>query len=70
LTPSRGRHFPADGEEARGKIPHEEEKKQIEAMGWDKLMETLRQRLKEQQGRHQGATKDPHRGTSPFARTA
>src|SRR5207237_9922326 len=32
----------------------EEEKKQIEAMGWDKLMETLRQRLKEQQGRHQG----------------
>src|SRR6266403_1994483 len=24
----------------------EEEKKQIEAMGWDKLMETLRERLK------------------------
>src|SRR3982074_3525515 len=32
----------------------EEEKKQIEAMGWDKLMETLRQRLKEEQGRDQG----------------
>src|SRR5471032_2007606 len=32
----------------------EEEKKQIKAMGWDKLMETLRQRLKEQKGRHQG----------------
>src|SRR6266481_1030775 len=35
----------------------EEEKKQIEALGWDKLMETLRQRLKEQQGRHQGGNK-------------
>src|SRR5436305_4665208 len=35
----------------------EEEKKQIEAMGWDKLMETLRQRLKEQQGRHKGDSK-------------
>src|SRR5215211_6830538 len=35
----------------------EEEKKQIEAMGWDKLMETLRQRLREQQGRHQGGNK-------------
>src|SRR5271163_1962053 len=33
----------------------EDEKKMIEAMGGlDKLMETLRQRLKEQQGRHQG----------------
>jgi len=33
----------------------EDEKKQIEAMGWDKLMETLRKRLEEQKGRHQGA---------------
>src|SRR5580700_1663500 len=33
----------------------EEEKKQIEAMGGlDKLLETLRQRLAEQKGRHQG----------------
>src|SRR3979490_3057545 len=44
-----------------------EEKKQIEAMGWDKLMETLRQRLKEQKGRHQGGNKwIGTAGTSPF----
>src|ERR1700759_4890810 len=36
----------------------EEEKKQIEAMGGlDKLLETLRQRLAEQKGRHQGGKK-------------
>src|SRR6201992_2723781 len=35
----------------------DEEKKQIEAMGWDKLMETLRKRLEEQSGRHQGGHK-------------
>src|SRR5690348_7519576 len=45
----------------------EEEKKQIEAMGWDKLMETLRQRLEEQKGRHQGGNKwIGTGGTSPF----
>src|ERR1700712_87921 len=45
----------------------EEEKKQIEALGWDKLMETLRERLKEQQGRHQGGNKwIGTGGTSPF----
>src|ERR1700756_1024409 len=45
----------------------EEEKKQIEAMGWDKLMETLRQRLKEQKERHQGGNKwIGTAGTSPF----
>src|SRR5918992_1032897 len=46
----------------------EEEKKQIEALGgWEKLMETLRQRLEEQKGRHQGGNKwiGPA-GTSPF----
>src|SRR5690348_16373625 len=33
----------------------DEEKAQIEALGgWEKLMETLRQRLAEQQGRHSG----------------
>src|SRR5713226_2161867 len=33
----------------------EEEKKLIEALGgWEKLMETLRQRVAEQRGRHQG----------------
>src|SRR4051812_48994582 len=45
----------------------EEEKKQIEAMGWEKLMETLAQRLAEQQGRHQGGSKwIGTAGTSPF----
>src|SRR5882724_2278786 len=46
----------------------DEEKKQIEAMGGlDKLLETLRQRLKEQQGRHQGGNKwIGTAGTSPL----
>ena len=46
----------------------EEEKAQIEALGgWEKLMETLRQRLAEQKGRHQGGNKwIGTGGTSPF----
>ncbi|HEY7382128.1 MAG TPA: VWA domain-containing protein [Beijerinckiaceae bacterium] len=45
----------------------DEEKRQIEAMGWDKLLETLRQRLKEQAGRHQGGSKwIGTAGTSPY----
>jgi uncharacterized protein with von Willebrand factor type A (vWA) domain len=46
----------------------EEEKKQIEALGgWEKLMETLKQRLEEQKGRHQGGSKwIGTGGTSPF----
>src|SRR6267154_2504866 len=46
----------------------EEEKKQIEAMGGlDKLIETLRERMKEQKGRHQGGKKwIGTAGTSPF----
>ena len=46
----------------------EEEKKQIEAMGGlDKLLETLRQRMAEQKGRHQGGKKwIGTAGTSPF----
>jgi len=45
----------------------EEEKRQIEAMGWDKLFETLKERLKEQKGRHQGGNKwIGTAGTSPF----
>ena len=45
----------------------EEEKAQLEAMGWDKLMETLRQRLAEQKGRHQGGSKwIGTAGASPF----
>jgi uncharacterized protein len=46
----------------------EDEKKQIEALGgWEKLMETLRKRLEEQKGRHEGGSKwIGSRGTSPF----
>jgi len=46
----------------------EEEKAQVEALGgWEKLMETLRQRLAEQQGRHSGGSKwIGTGGTSPF----
>lgn len=45
----------------------EEEKAQLEAMGWDKLWETLRQRLAEQKGRHQGGKKwIGTAGASPF----
>src|SRR3982751_1360438 len=46
----------------------EEEKKLIEAMGGlDKLLETLRERLAEQKGRHQGGSKwIGTAGTSPF----
>ena len=45
-----------------------EEKAEIEALGgFDKLMETLKERLKEQQGRHQGGSKwIGTAGTSPF----
>src|SRR5438094_585423 len=46
----------------------EEEKKQIAALGgWEKLMETLKARLEEQKGRHQGGSKwIGTGGTSPF----
>ncbi len=46
----------------------EEEKKLVEALGgFDKLMETLRKRLEEQKGRHQGGSKwIGTAGTSPF----
>jgi uncharacterized protein with von Willebrand factor type A (vWA) domain len=46
----------------------EEEKAQIEALGgWDKLIETLKQRLAEQKERHQGGSKwIGTAGTSPF----
>jgi uncharacterized protein len=46
----------------------EEEKKQIQALGGlDKLLETLKQRLAEQKGRHQGGSKwIGTGGTSPF----
>jgi len=46
----------------------EAQKKEIAALGgWEKLMETLRQRLEEQKGRHQGGNKwIGTGGTSPF----
>ena len=46
----------------------EEEKALIQSLGgWDKLMETLKQRLEEQKGRHQGGNKwIGTAGTSPF----
>ncbi|WP_099867362.1 vWA domain-containing protein [Pararhizobium haloflavum] len=46
----------------------EEEKKLVEALGgFDKLMETLKKRLEEQKGRHQGGSKwIGTAGTSPF----
>ncbi len=64
----------------RGEIPEEwikkliegnlseEDKALVEALGgWDKLMETLKQRLEEQRGRHQGGSKwIGTAGTSPF----
>ncbi|MES2563762.1 MAG: VWA domain-containing protein [Pseudomonadota bacterium] len=50
------------------KLLTEEEKKLIESLGgWDKLMETLKKRLEEQKGRHQGGSKwIGTGGTSPF----
>ncbi|HYC02436.1 MAG TPA: VWA domain-containing protein [Azospirillaceae bacterium] len=68
------------GQEIKADIPEEwlrklaekyltdEEKEQIKALGgWDKLMETLAQRLAEQHDRHQGGSKwIGTAGTSPF----
>jgi uncharacterized protein with von Willebrand factor type A (vWA) domain len=50
------------------KFLSDEEKAQIEALGgWDKLMETLKERLEEQEGRHQGGNKwIGTGGTSPY----
>ena len=46
----------------------DEEKKRIESLGgWDALMKTLKERLEEQKGRHQGGSKwIGTAGTSPF----
>jgi uncharacterized protein len=63
------RELPADWLEKFGEREFSaEEKAQIEALGgWDKLMETLKKRLEEQQGRHQGGNKwIGTEGTSPF----
>ena len=79
----RGLEAPAEGEDgsvAPRALPEEwlrrmaekhltaEERAQVEALGgFDKLMEMLRQRLAEQQGRHQGGSRwIGTAGTSPF----
>src|ERR1700738_4156951 len=53
---------------SRSVLVKDEEKAKIEAMGgWEKLMETLKKRLEEQQKRHQGGSKwIGTAGTSPF----
>jgi len=49
------------------KLLSPEERAELEKLGWDKLMETLKERLEEQQGRHQGGSKwIGTGGTSPF----
>ncbi|HLZ97492.1 MAG TPA: VWA domain-containing protein [Steroidobacteraceae bacterium] len=63
------RELPADWlEKMAVRDLSEAEKAEIAALGgWDKLMETLKQRLAEQQGRHQGGSKwIGTAGTSPF----
>src|SRR6185312_9093171 len=51
-----------------GRTLTEEEKRKVESLGgWDKLLETLRERLQEQKERHQGGNKwIGTGGTSPF----
>ena len=45
----------------------EEERRRIEALGWEKLLERLRERLREQQERHEGGARWVGTGgTSPF----
>ncbi len=61
--------IPADWlEKLAEKHLSEDERKEIEALGgFDKLMDTLRERLEEQKGRHQGGNKwVGTAGTSPF----
>ena len=50
------------------RVLSEEEKQKVEALGsWEKLLDTLRERLKEQKERHQGGSKwIGTGGTSPF----
>src|SRR5580658_4921420 len=65
----KSRELPADWlERLLVKDLTEAEKAQIEALGgWDKLMETLKKRLEEQNERHQGGSKwIGTAGTSPF----
>jgi uncharacterized protein with von Willebrand factor type A (vWA) domain len=61
--------IPAEWLQALGeRTLSEEEKRQVEALGgWEKLLQTLRDRLREQQERHQGGERwIGTAGTSPF----
>jgi uncharacterized protein with von Willebrand factor type A (vWA) domain len=61
--------LPAEWLQSLGaRVFSEEEKRRIESLGgWDKLLETLRERLREQQERHEGGNKwIGTGGTSPF----
>jgi uncharacterized protein with von Willebrand factor type A (vWA) domain len=61
--------LPTDWLRANGeRLLSEEEKQQIESMGgWEKLLEALRERLREQKERHEGGNKwIGTGGTSPF----
>jgi uncharacterized protein len=62
-------HIPAEWLKSQGERSlSEEEKRKVEALGgWNKLLETLRARLREQQGQHHGGNKwIGTQGTSPF----
>ena len=49
------------------KVLSPEDREMLKKMGWEKLMETLKERLAEQKGRHQGGSKwIGTGGTSPF----
>jgi len=64
-----GGEIPEDWLKAlRERVLSDEEKAAIEALGgWEKLMETLKKRLEEQKGRHEGGSKwIGTAGTSPF----
>ena len=60
--------FPTSGgESSPSAISSEEERREIEALGWDKLFETPKKRLAEQKERHQGGNKwIGTGGTSPY----
>ncbi len=64
-----GKEIPSDWLKAMAELHlTPEEKEQVEALGgWDELMETLKKRLEEQKGRHQGGNKwIGTAGKSPF----
>jgi uncharacterized protein with von Willebrand factor type A (vWA) domain len=68
LSEAPGAEIPAEWlKKLAEKYLTEAEMKEIEALGWDKLMETLAERLAAQKGRHQGGSKwIGTAGTSPF----